>query len=383
MTGETMATTNAPRFCVTKRTKHGTRYYWQPSQELRRAGWRAERLPADPSAAFARADQINAAVDAWRANGGQQGTPAPTGPTAGTLSALIAEYRASRFFRELARKTRHFYDHNLSFLEQWAGDIPFTEINPAMVQDLYEAQHAKKPAKAKAMVTTLRVVLSYARRRGYIDHNPASSPGISYQPEQARLWTRADLDWLVATADAMDAHSIGTALHLGYWLAQRPGDLAALRWDDYQDGRFAIRQAKTGARVDVPESPEIAARLSAEYEHQAARGLLATTILVSESSGRPYTRDHLTKRFRAVRDVAAQAAADTDGAPDVSDLLLRGLRHSGVTCLALAGCTIPEIAAISGHSLHTAQRIVDTYLVRTGELASSAADKRLAQHQGL
>jgi hypothetical protein len=43
--------------------------------------------------------------------------------------------------------------------------------------------------------------------------------------------------------------------------------------------------------------------------------------------------------------------------------------------LAEAGCTVPEIVAITGHSLRRAQEILDRYLARTSKLAESAIAK--------
>jgi hypothetical protein len=42
---------------------------------------------------------------------------------------------------------------------------------------------------------------------------------------------------------------------------------------------------------------------------------------------------------------------------------------------------IAEIAAITGHSLKTVDTILERYLVRTGTLAASAFQKRLAAEQ--
>lgn len=50
-------------------------------------------------------------------------------------------------------------------------------------------------------------------------------------------------------------------------------------------------------------------------------------------------------------------------------------RGSAVTRLAEAGCTVPEIAVITGHSLRDAARIVDKYLHRSLALANSAIAK--------
>ena len=46
-----------------------------------------------------------------------------------------------------------------------------------------------------------------------------------------------------------------------------------------------------------------------------------------------------------------------------------------VTMLAEARCTVPEIAAITGHSLRRAQEILDKYLSRTSKLAENAIAK--------
>jgi hypothetical protein len=43
--------------------------------------------------------------------------------------------------------------------------------------------------------------------------------------------------------------------------------------------------------------------------------------------------------------------------------------------LAEAGCTLPEIASITGHSLRRAQEILDKYLARTSKLAENAIAK--------
>ncbi|AMB47835.1 MULTISPECIES: hypothetical protein [Methylobacteriaceae] len=51
-----------------------------------------------------------------------------------------------------------------------------------------------------------------------------------------------------------------------------------------------------------------------------------------------------------------------------------------MTVLAEAGCTVPEIATITGHSQAHAQKILDRYLARTRTLAESAIAK-LDEHR--
>jgi hypothetical protein len=54
------------------------------------------------------------------------------------------------------------------------------------------------------------------------------------------------------------------------------------------------------------------------------------------------------------------------------------LRDTAVTWLANAGCTLPEIASITGHSLQSIHSILKHYLAITPELADSAIAKYVA-----
>jgi hypothetical protein len=59
----------------------------------------------------------------------------------------------------------------------------------------------------------------------------------------------------------------------------------------------------------------------------------------------------------------------------VTDRRFQDLRRTAVVRLAEAGCTVPEIASISGHDIDYCQRIIDTYLPRTRKLAAAAIEK--------
>ncbi|MFB3101654.1 MAG: hypothetical protein ACE1ZV_00165, partial [Alphaproteobacteria bacterium] len=56
-------------------------------------------------------------------------------------------------------------------------------------------------------------------------------------------------------------------------------------------------------------------------------------------------------------------------------LQARDLRRTAVVMLAEAGATIPEISAVTGHSINRTQQIIDTYFVRTKPMAQSAISK--------
>jgi len=136
-------------------------------------------------------------------------------------------------------------------------------------------------------------------------------------------------------------------------------------------------------------------------ERLRARGVEATTLIVSEETGRPYTSDDFRAWFRRVRDVAAAGdpALGLPPAPDfVVDYLVAGrktdavdayrvrldelwfmhLRHTAVVRMAEAGVDLVAIAAVTGHSEATVQQVVRHYAVKTRALAAGAFRRRLA-----
>jgi len=62
-------------------------------------------------------------------------------------------------------------------------------------------------------------------------------------------------------------------------------------------------------------------------------------------------------------------------AAGIADLHFHDIRGTTVTMLAEAGFTVPEIASITGHTLRSAQEILQKYLARTSKLAETVIAK--------
>ena len=86
--------------------------------------------------------------------------------------------------------------------------------------------------------------------------------------------------------------------------------------------------------------------------------------MLTTKTGRPFQKRY----FAAQWEATCQAAG-------ITGLHFHDLRGTTVTLLAEAGCSVPEIAAITGHSLRSAQDILDKYLKRTSALATTAIAK--------
>jgi len=130
-----------------------------------------------------------------------------------------------------------------------------------------------------------------------------------------------------------------------------------LTWKAYSGTHIRLRQGKTGMRVTIPVGAPLKALLDATPKRSP---IILTTI-----EGGPWTEDGFRSSWGKARDKAG-----------VIDRTFNDLRGTAVTRLALCGCTVPEIATLTGHSLRDVQTILDSnYLSRDPALAESAIRK--------
>jgi integrase len=202
--------------------------------------------------------------------------------------------------------------------------------------------------------TTLARVMSFAKDRGIINHNPCEKGGRLYAADRTeKFWGEQEIGALLAVA----SEEIKLALVLALWTGQRQGDLLRLPWSGYDGTHLRLRQSKTGRRVVMPAG----APLKALLDVTDRRGPLVLT----NSYGRPWTSDG----FRTSWSKACARAG-------VSGLTFHDLRGSAVVRLALAEATVPQIATFTGHSLKDVEAILDAhYLGRDVRLAEAAVLK--------
>lgn len=386
---------NHIRHLVEKPGAKGPIWYWQPSAKLRGQGWRNHRLTANTLAeAIEQAEALNRELDQWRigqdGQAGAQGKPQKRA-AAGTVLALIADYKASKWHTNLARRTRADYGHYLDAIAGWAGDMPARAITPRAVQAFHDAMATRTegtgrarrtistPSRAAAAVRVLSALLAVGVRLGYVATNAASRPGLSVQRQREPvLWTDAMLTHMAATADAMGWHSQATAMLLNAWCGQRQADILALPPYQVEQGAIVLRQGKRGRKVALPVHlvPSLVARL--EQDRQRPNTLASTThLLLHEGTGRPWQGFTFTHVFADIRAEAAKAM------PACADLRWMELRHSAVTRLHQAGVDALGISTITGHAPASVQAILDKhYLIRTTEGAERAFRARLKQEGG-
>jgi integrase len=382
------------------------RYFWQPTAAMRAEGWRAQRVPLEwdrytdaaalLAAAIARAEELNAELDAERERRAVDAVRPPP-PATRTLADLIKAFQCSRDWQGLAPATQRSYRQCLARIETWAGNAPVRAIDAVRVQRLKHSLSAT-PAFANAIIRVLRLLLEHGRRNGWVALNAATRPALTGSTPSGLIWPHAAVLAFVAAADEEGRYGLGTAVLLNEWLGQREGDILRMPRNVLRPGpqgsTLMVRQSKTlaGVRLPIGMVPHLAARLDAELLRTEAYDPRPTTIITSEETQRPYLSDNFRHVFNRVRAKAAKLTPVFEidyllPGRDMADpeafcvrmgyLTFMQLRHTAVTRLAEAGCDTPLIASITGHSQETVTALMRRYMVRTGELARVAFQKRL------
>lgn len=280
-----------------------------------------------------------------------------------TMQKLIAEYRETGEFKDRAEASKRDYRRYLALIEAKFGDMTLRAIQDPRARGIFKRWRdsmAATPRKADYAWTVLARVLSVAKDRGEISVNVCERGGRVYSGSRKdEVWTE---DQIAAFAEKAPIH-LRRAMNLALWTGQRQGDLLAMQWSAYTGDHIRVKQSKTDARVAVP----VHGTLRAELEMMTDR----TGTILKTSEGQPWT----SSGFRASwRKACAKAG--------VKGVTFHDLRGTAVVALALSGCDVPEIAALTGHSLKDAGTILDKhYLGKDVRLAEAAMAKREARQK--
>lgn len=323
---------------VTRRRKDGScvKYHYH-----RRTGRLLQGEPFSPEfiAAYAAAEQSAA------------------NHTAGTFAALIRTFEGSPEFAELRETTRREYRRKFKVIDREWGSCPIGGLADGdFRRDVLAWRDGiakTTPREADNLVSAIARVMAFALDRREIASNVLEKVRRVYSVDRSEMiWLPAQIDSFVKASTP----DLGMALLLALHTGQRQGDLLRLPWSAYDGRAIRLRQSKGNRLVTIPCT--IALRRALDGRERRGPLILTT------GTGRAWT----TYYFRHQWTKAARKAG-------ITELHFHDLRGTAVTMLAEAGCTAPEIASITGHSMDHVGRILDVYLARTAHLAEAAIFK--------
>lgn len=292
-------------------------------------------------------------------------TTAAGARSAGTLAGLIRGFEKTPAWRALAESTKSEYRRVFKFWEAKFGTVPLKALAAKAFRKDVLAWHAdyslEFPREADNRVTILARVLAWGATDDELERNVLDTFKRAYSSDRSELiWEPAQIAAFMAKASDEMQLAMVLALHTG----QRQGDIRAMAWSNYDGKALTIRQGKSrrgnkpGKRVVIPCTTILRQTLDSLPRKGA--------LILTRAGGLAYPKRLLSEHWT---DTMVAAGLDPRA------LHFHDLRGTAITLLFEAECTVAEAAAISGHSLRTAQQILDKYLARTPALARSAIIK--------
>lgn len=381
---------------------------WVPGPKLRSEKWKGRDLKDSNGAwlsygaAIDAAIKINEEVAAWRARDGSGTRDPRKAPrkVERSCNTLYSKWIATPEFRRLGERTQSDYINKVTvFLaapldidddaSPTFGDVPVAALGRAVLKGYWRLEYDERGhSMANGIIAAVRVMLTYATDLEWITVNPAFALKLPVVDPRVAFWSPAKVEAFVKVADSLrwqglPLHSVGDAVVIGLHSAQRQGDVLAMPPRIFDQKRIALSQFKTSALVDAPMTPQLQARVTEIRERWKAQGIVALDALViDERTGKPWVDHSFRKAFRIIRNEAALRHPDLCEAerfqPGIDMLRYQDLRDTAVTRLATAECTLPEIAAISGHSPEHITSVIKHYLALNNSLADTAIEKLTA-----
>jgi integrase len=256
-------------------------------------------------------------------------------PKPGTLGLLIAQYRASTSFLDLAPRTRADYQLCFDYLKPII-DTALTRFNRGLIVRIRDRTAIKRGRRfANYVKAVLSIVFAWGAERDYVRANPAEKiKNIRRQkgaPEANRPWADEECH---AVIDAAPAH-MQSAIGLMMFTGLGPKDTLRLPRSFYKDGEIATRRSKTGEPVFWQAPKALQDILAVAPSHNAVT-------LCANSFGRPWTESGFRASWRKLR-LKLEQSGHVGAA-----LTLYGLRHTVAVILRESGADERTIADALG-----------------------------------
>lgn len=295
---------------------------------------------------------------------------------------------------DLSAKTRYDYRLNGKSIEKHMPDVWSAEaaaLTKPICMGMYDLLRIKSGiSQASATMRRLGTALQWAMDRGKLPElhvNPAHKLRMKVPKPRIRAGTPAEIEQMIKTADAIGISEVGDMIALGVWTGQRQNDRLLFTFLGRDRGRVDFRQMKTGAIVSIPEAPELTSRIKLMQERRKKAQIVSPHVVLDERSWSQFNKFSYYKRYKLVQMAATKGLPPQGSRPEIkpmpscADLRDQDLRDTAVTWLARAGCTIPEICAITGHNFNSANEILKHYLAMHQELADTAMRKMISWHE--
>lgn len=281
------------------------------------------------------------------------------------ISGLVASYKESPEWRELADKTRKNWTPFLDKIHAKFGTTSIAAFDRPLIRVAirkWRDEMRSTPRQADMALQVLSRLLSFGVAEGRLQANACTGIPRIYSSN------RADIIWLLEDFQALQktaSREVMWAVRLAALTGLRKGDVLRLSWNHVLEHSIEMRTGKSGERKTavIPLYGELRALLK-EIPRRRGTSVEATTILTN-TDGHPWKTGFDASFIRAKNKAKV-------------DKHFHDLRGTAATRMFLAGLTVREIAEIFTWSEDQVERLINVY-VKKDELLRDRI-RRIDEH---
>ncbi|MGL9751466.1 MAG: phage integrase Arm DNA-binding domain-containing protein [Symbiopectobacterium sp.] len=174
-----------------------------------------------------------------------------------TVSEWTKRYQTILDGRKLKPKTMSEHKTYLKAINEHMGEFSIQQVQTKDVATfLNKWVKAGKTTMANKLRKEVIDLFREAIADGFISHNPAEATRNQRVEIQRERITLDEWKIIRKAADTLPAW-VGPCLDLALVTGQCLGDIQALRWEDFKDGRLYIKQEKTGMMLAISEKTRL------------------------------------------------------------------------------------------------------------------------------
>ena len=284
-------------------------------------------------------------------------SPAPRKKTAkGSWDWVIDRFRESPTYQSISEKdnTLKGCERDLKLISELFGPEQAKDLSPLILRETMASLTRKSdgepaPNQANKMKSRLSQLAREAIVQGVLSTDPtASVDNLRYQKQEYQPWPEWALDRFFGAEanNYVPSLELRFVVALGLYTGQREGDCLSLAIEHRKPGHFSAVQEKTGKRVWIHERQvlfdwfeRIGAPQVGPKEYVFARN----------QKGEPWTGDGFRTSFYKARKILGLLSYQ-----------FHGLRKNAVIELLQAGCSVPEVASVTGQTMQMVEHYAKT-----------------------
>ena len=231
------------------------------------------------------------------------------------LFSIVSKRYTREVFPTKAAATRRDNEKELANLLKVFAHMPIDAIAPMHVRQYMDIRGQQAKVRANREKALFSHIYNKARKWGFTAaQNPCQGVKGFKETGRSRYITDVEFDLVKAQAH----FTVIDAMDLALLTGQRPADVLKFKRTDIRDGALWIIQNKTGARLGIEITGELASTITRINERPRKA---ISVYLIQDENGQPLTQGALRSRFDKARtlakvafqfrDIRAKAATDT------------------------------------------------------------------------